>query len=104
LNHNLNIDEKKLKELVEKTLGATRPLSSEPCNVLNREFAFGDTEHYVVGTITSVGYGPEEGVSLRVSAPRFRSMDILFLKKKDDAWIAVGHNPDETKDGTFALL
>ncbi|MBI4121318.1 MAG: hypothetical protein HY457_03650 [Parcubacteria group bacterium] len=72
-----------------------------------RAFIFGDGDHsvhFIRGTITAVGYGPEEGVTLRVSTPRFRGMDIRRLAFRDGSWVALGHKENEYRTGTFVLV
>lgn len=85
-------DTEELLDIVRRTL-AEAGLPEDPRQVEGQTFVFGDEQgkHYVFGSITSVGYGPNEGVLLYVSAPRFRGMDIYRLgRNHDDAWIAYG--------------
>lgn len=82
-----------------------------PSEIIGKPFVFGDEAHFVIGTITSVGYGPREGVVLYVSAPRYRGMDIWRFSRKHNEWVAWG-KPEEHADksnmqartGTFVLL
>jgi hypothetical protein len=69
------------------------------------KFFFGDIYHFVAGTIISVGYGMgDEGVSLRVSAPRLRGKDIKHLRHKGGGrWAAISPQGEETL-GMFKLL
>ena len=61
-------------------------------------FVFGDMGphgHKVMGSVTSVGYGPNEGLILYVSAPRYKGMWIKRLERRDDNWVAVSTTGEE---------
>lgn len=59
--------------------------------LIGAKFIFSDEKHFIAGTITAVGYGPEEGVSLRLSAPRFRGLENFTLRYVEKSeWITHG--------------
>ena len=97
------VEGKKLLDLILQSL-RDAGLSPDPRQVERRTFAFGEGDHYVVGSVISIGYGPEEGVLLFVTSPRFRGMDIRYIGHKNGAWTARGHKADESRPGTFIFL
>ena len=62
----------------------------DPVQIIGRPFIFGDEEHVVAGTIHSIGYGPNEGIKLYVSTPRFRGIDIRYLFVENKRWTVIG--------------
>ena len=102
---------KALDEFVRRATTSV-DLPWRPDSIVDRHFIFGDESHVVIGTITSVGYGPREGMVLYVSAPRYRAMDIWRFGRKDGRWIAWGHRSkegdgetsQESRYETFVLL
>lgn len=76
----------------------------DPAHLIGKTFAFGDDSHCVVGSITSIGYSPREGICFYVTTPRFRGMDIRRIERKGGAWIARGHGYDEVIAGKLMLF
>ena len=69
---------------VERVVGRTYVLSNEH-------------GHCVAGTVTSVGYGPTEGISLRVSSPRLAGYTIEKVSWRPDegGWMQVDADTGE---------
>ena len=77
-------------------------LPSHPELLRNRGFLFYDASgHYIFGSIVSIGYAAAEGITLRVSSPRFRGQQIRCLKKVDDVWAIVPEVGLEGKAAPF---
>lgn len=80
-------------------------LSQDPREILGHSLTFGDNQgHIVCGIITSIGYGPREAVSFRISSPKFHGGDIKKVVPLEDgtAWLYL--EPDLTIAGQFAIL
>ncbi len=60
-------------------------------------FAFGDKENFVVGQIVSLGYGPNEGLSIYVSPPRFRGKSLKRLELRNEEWVAAPHEGEVSR-------
>jgi hypothetical protein len=76
----------------------------EPDEAVGRVFYFGDGEHAVFGTITSIGYSDQEGVILYVSPRRYRGMDIHRLRYKEGTWYATNPDATDAQVGTLVML
>ena len=75
-----------------------------PHMIIGRSFVFGDERHFAIGSITSVGYGADEGVSLYVCVQRFREMNIHRFRLENGFWIARDTTGKQWKDGIFKIL
>ncbi len=95
--------EENLAKLLELTL-MKAGLPGDPKKVQGATFVYNFEEHYIIGSITSIGFGPTEGVSLYVSAPRFQGMNIRRLIFSENTWRAQGNEPNESRFGILTLL
>ena len=60
-------------------------LPQDPREIVGHPLVFGDDENHIIcGTITSIGYGPNEGVSFRVSSPTFHGCPVTKIVPSED--------------------
>ena len=74
----------------------------DPRGLIGRTFMLESNGHWIIGSILSVGYGPAEGVSLRVSSPRLHGTAIKCIRHTGVGWTAIGET--EHIIGTFELF
>lgn len=72
-------------------------------DVVGRSFAFSQGLHLIAGTIKSIGYGVDEPLSLYVSTPRFRGIDIRRLERRQNEWVAVSPDGESVRVGELQL-
>jgi len=90
-------------KVIAARLSVMMGLPKNPASVINKAFIFGDQDHFVIGTIISIGYGPSE-TRLYVTTPRFRGMDIHHITMSMGQWIAVSADNQQYKPGKLELL
>lgn len=75
------MDHKDLMQDELKKLNITIPIE----RIIGSTFIFGNKDsHIIMGSIISIGYGPKEGLSLRVSSPKFKGQEIKKVTLKPD--------------------
>lgn len=94
---------KKIPGLIEKALLAAE-LPASPKKIIGGSFLFIHGDHFIGGTIRSIGYGPSEGVLLYVTTPRFRGVDIRRICRRNGALVLQGFATGEYIEGEFILL
>ena len=73
--------------------------------VLGQTLIFSDSaDHIICGTITSIGYGPEEGVSFRVSCPKFHGHDINRIVPSVNGTASLHAEPKLVILGEFEII
>lgn len=78
-------------------------LPSHPELIRNHGFLFfDDSGHYISSSIVSIGYAATEGVTLRISSPRFRGLPIRCLKQVDGVWAVIPEISPEEKAVPFS--
>jgi hypothetical protein len=61
-------------------------LPIDASEIIGAKFIFGDEFHIIIGTITSLAYAPEQGLSLQVSSSYFRGDEIKCLHWNNHGW------------------
>ncbi|MEX0917995.1 MAG: hypothetical protein WDZ93_02475 [Candidatus Paceibacterota bacterium] len=80
-------------------------LPQDPREIIGQLLVFGDAENHIIcGTITSIGYGPGEGVSFRVSSPKFHGHDIKKIVPSEDGVASLHAAPKLVVIGQFEIL
>lgn len=80
-------------------------LPQDPREIVGRPLVFGDSDsHIICGTITSIGFGPEEGVSFRVSSPKFHGHNVKRIVPSEDGVASLHAEPKLVIIGQFEIL
>ena len=67
--------------------------------------AFMDSEqHVIIGSVISIGYGPKEGVSFRVTSPQFHGQKIKSIVPSEGGKAILRTEEGKTFEGTFELI
>lgn len=71
--------------------------------LVGKTFSFEHNDHLVCGRIESVGYGPEEGVSIRVTSPRMFGCNVKLIKPTDTGRARIEYTEGEGHSGALTI-
>jgi len=72
--------------------------------VQGAKFMFYDSDHAVIGQVTSIGFSPDEGIRLYVSVRRFCGINVRRLELQGGTWLAMSEDSKEVRHGVLELL